>query len=84
MTLAVAEGRKRLVESETTWLYFLTQFSTDEISCGVEAVQLEDYDTTFEWGLVNQGKLLIALKKILALAWIQIFINWCGSNFAWW
>ena len=42
-------GSTRAAESKMSWLHFLAHFSTewDEISCGVEAVQVERPDNAF-------------------------------------
>ena len=48
----------RSSQSKTSWHYFLTHIWTDqdEIWCGVQAIQVEDLNTIYEWDLVKLGK----------------------------
>ena len=50
LTLTLA-GITRSVQSKTSWLHFLTLFSTDqdEILYGLEAIQTEYPDDAFAW-----------------------------------
>ena len=74
-------GIRMSVWSKTSWLHYLAQFAAyhHEIWCGVEAVQVENPCSTFEWDSVNQGTLLLlyCVKKTCWHAY-QKFMNWVG------
>ena len=64
----------RSAQSKTSWVYLLTLFSWSgwNLIC-VEVIQVEHPNTTFEWELMKQGKLLLfywLLQKTLTLAYI--------------
>ena len=61
LTLTLAGGHKVTVQSKTSWRHILAHFSTDQDACwyGVEVMQGDHPDTTFEWDLMKQQKLLL-------------------------
>ena len=78
---------KSSAESKHFRDYFIIHFSTDqdEIWCGDEAVQ--HLDAAFEWNISNRKKwrpFYWPCQKMLALTYIQTFMNQFGSNFVWW
>ena len=77
------------IYSKTSWLHCLTHIlaDRDEIWCGVEAIQVEYSDTTFQWDLMIRGKKLLCYRlhqKTSTLACILTYVNGFGSNLVWW
>ena len=58
LTLTLSGGHKVTVQSKTYWLKFHPHFSADqdEIWCGNETIHAEHPETTFEYGVLKQGK----------------------------
>ena len=66
----------RSAQSKTSWLHFVVSFSTDqdEIWYGVEAVQVNHLDYTFEWIWSNKRKNFNAgmYLNVDALIWFKL------------